>query len=145
MCRLNLLHKEFYINLNEICLCGEHFVCMSRRDMPVYPGDVIICRRSCAESGFRLFAMHFLLHDVTFNIHWWCQAPPCGGKSRRPKCTQTLIMILFLFIKRYSFTLCKELISPNAYLCISTRSVTKLSGNVTRLTATTAILTRMCR
>ena len=54
-------------------------------------------------------------------------------------------MILFLFIKIYCFTLCKELISPNAYLYISTRSVTNLSGNVTRLTATPAILPRMCR
>ena len=54
-------------------------VCMSRRDIPVCPGDVIICRRSCAEPGSGLFAAHFLPHDVTFNINRWCQVPPCGG------------------------------------------------------------------
>ena len=57
-------------------------VCMSRRDMLVYPGDVIICRRSCAEPGSCLFAVHFLPHNVTFNIHRWCQASPCGGNWR---------------------------------------------------------------
>ena len=34
--------------------------------MPVHPGDVIICRQSCAEPGFGLFTMHILPHDVAF-------------------------------------------------------------------------------
>ena len=54
-------------------------VCMSRRDILVCPGDVILCRRSCAEPGSGLFAAHFPPHDVTFSINRWCQVPPCGG------------------------------------------------------------------
>ena len=54
-------------------------VCMSRWDILVCPGDVIICRRPCAEPGSGLFAAHFLPHDVTFSINRWCQVPPCGG------------------------------------------------------------------
>ena len=55
-------------------------VCMSQPDMPVYPGDVIICRRSCAKPDYGLFVAYFLPHVVAFSIHRWCQAPPCGGK-----------------------------------------------------------------
>ena len=51
----------------------------------------------------------------------------------------------FLLITRYCFALCRGLISPNTYLCILSRSVARLSGIVARLTATTAILSRMCR
>ena len=58
------------------------FVCMSRRDMPVHPSDVITCRRSCAEPGSGLFAVHFLPHDATFSIHRCCQAPSCRGNWR---------------------------------------------------------------
>ena len=129
---------------------GE-LVCMSRRDMPVYPGDVIICRRSCAEPGSGLFAVHFLPHDVTFIIHRWCQAPPCGGNWRSYTSRSAGQNALrpwprwFLLITRYCFALCKELISLNSYLCILARSVARLSGIVARLTATTAILSRMCR
>ena len=54
-------------------------VCMSRRDIPVCPGDVIICRRSCAEPGSGLFAAYFLPHDVTLRFNQWCQVPPRGG------------------------------------------------------------------
>ena len=71
-------HSGVYFWVNYPFTLGA-LVCMSRRDMPVYPGDVIICRRSCAEPGSCLFAVHFLPHDVTFSIHRWCQAPPCGG------------------------------------------------------------------
>ena len=51
----------------------------------------------------------------------------------------------FLLIKRYYFILCKELITPNSYLCINNKNVARLSGIVARLTATTAILSRICR
>ena len=61
------------------CVTSGALVCMSRRDIPVCPGDVIICRRSCAEPGFGLFAAHFLPHDVTFSINRWCQVPPGEG------------------------------------------------------------------
>ena len=51
----------------------------------------------------------------------------------------------FLLITRYCFILCKELITPNSYLCIYNKNVARLSGIVARLTATTAFLSRMCR
>ena len=51
----------------------------------------------------------------------------------------------FLLITRYYFILCKELITPNSYLCIYNKNVAGLSGIVARLTATTAILSRICR
>ena len=51
----------------------------------------------------------------------------------------------FLLITRYCFILCNELITPNSYSCIYNKNVARLSGIVTRLTATTAILSRMCR
>ena len=51
----------------------------------------------------------------------------------------------FLLITRYYFILCKELITPNSYLCIYNKNVARLSGIVARLTATTAILSRICR
>ena len=113
---------------------------MSRRGMPVYPGDVIICRRSCAEPWSCLFAVHFLPHDVTFTIYRWCQAPSCGG----PKCTQILTVIIFCW-SRDTTLFCAKLITPNSYLCIYNKNVARLSGIVARLTATTAILSRICR
>ena len=85
-------------------------------------GHVIICRRSCAQSGSGLFASHFLLHDVAFRIHQWCQATPCGGSWRmctsRMSGKNALRPWLFSLITRYCFTLCKELVSPDSYLCI---------------------------
>ena len=75
------------------------FVSMYRWDMPAYPGDVIICRRSCAVPRSGLFATHFLPHDAAFSIHH-------GTASRRklthvyvkivrPKSTHTLPVIIF--------------------------------------------------
>ena len=110
---------------------------MSRRDIPVCPGDVIICRRSCAELGSGLFAPQFLPHDVPFTINWWCQVPPCGGNWRmytsrssacRPKCTQTLTVIFFV-ITRYCFAFCKEWISPNSYLWIYNKNCRQANGD----------------
>ena len=76
-------------------------VCMSRRDMPVYLGDVTICWRSCAEPGSGLFGVHFLPHDVTFSI-LVVASPPLrrnltlvNVKIARPKCTQTLTVMNF--------------------------------------------------
>ena len=93
------------------------------RQLRLMHGDVIICRRSCAEPGSDLFAMHFLPHDVTFSIHRWCQSPLAeeidayrytskseGQNALRPW------PWYFLLITRYCFTLCKEFISPSS-LC----------------------------
>ena len=92
-------------------------VCMSRRDMPVCPGDVIICRWACAEPGSGLFAVHCLPHDVTFSIHRWCQAPPCGGTWRMFTSRSSGQNELRPW-PRYCFILCKHLMSPNSFLCI---------------------------
>ena len=54
-------------------------VCMSRRDMPVYPGDVIICRRSCAEPGSCLFAVHFCSGSAGAFVVALSVALPRGG------------------------------------------------------------------
>ena len=111
-------------------------VCMSRRDIPVCPGDVIICRRSCAEPGFGLFATHFLPHDVTFSINRWCQVPPCGGNwimymSRSPgQMHSQPDRDHFLLIMRYCFTLCKAWISPNSYLCIYNKNCRQANGDI---------------
>ena len=110
-------------------------VCMSRRDIPVCPGDVIICRRSCAEPGSGLFAVHFLPHDVTFSINRWCQVPPCGGnwsmytsRSSGQNALRTWPWS-FLLITRYCFTLSKEWISPNSYLCIYNKNCHQANGD----------------
>ena len=140
----NALNWAYTIKVRvAICLASRDLgalVCMSRRGMPVYPGDVIICRRSCAEPWSCLFAVHFLPHDVTFTIYRWCQAPSCGG----PKCTQILTVIIFCW-SRDTTLFCAKLITPNSYLCIYNKNVARLSGIVARLTATTAILSRICR
>ena len=70
-----------FVQCHKMCLPDLQgaLVCMSRRDMPVCPDDVITCRRSCAEPGSGLFAVHFIPQDVTFSINRWCQVPPCGG------------------------------------------------------------------
>ena len=110
-------------------------VCMSRWDIPVCPGDVIICRRSCAEPGSGLFAAHFLPHDVTFSINRWYQVPPCGGNWLM--CTSRSWGQMhskpdrdhFLLIRRYCFTLCKEWISPNSYLCIYNKNCRQANGD----------------
>ena len=101
-------------------------ISMSRRDIPVCPGDVIICRRSCAEPGSGLFAPQFLPHDVTFTINWWCQVPPCWGNWRmytsrssgRNALRPWPWFFFFFVITRYCFAFCKEWISPNSYLWI---------------------------
>ena len=108
----NLLHMT-----STQCITMGALVCMSRWDMPVCPGDVIICRWSCAEPGSGLFAVHFLPHDVTFSIHRWCQAPPCGGSWRMYTSRSSGQNALKPWL-RYCFTLCKYLMSPNSYLCI---------------------------
>ena len=110
-------------------------VCMSRRDIPVCPGDVIICRRSCAEPGFGLFAAHFLPHDVTFSINRWCQVPPCGGNWSMYTSRSSGQNALrpwpwsFLLITRYCFTLRKEWISPNSFLCIYNKICHQANGD----------------
>ena len=110
-------------------------VCMSRWDIPVCPGDVIICRLSCAEPGSGLFAPQFLPHDVTFNINRWCQVPPCGGNWRMYTSRSSGQNALrpwswfFLLITRYCFALCKEWISPNSYLCIYNKSCRQANGD----------------
>ena len=108
---------------------------MSRRDIPVCSGDVIICRRSCAEPGFGLFAAHFLPHDVTFSINRWCQVPPCrenwtlytsrssGQMHSEPDRDN------FLLITRYCSTLCREWISPKSYLCIYNNNCRQANGD----------------
>ena len=108
---------------------------MSRRDIPVCPGDVIICRRSCAEPGFGLFAAHFLPHDVTFSINRWCQVPPCGGnwnmytpRSSGKNALRTWPWS-FLLITRGCFTLCKEWISLNSFLCIYNKNCHQANGD----------------
>ena len=116
---------------------------MSRRDMPVCPGDVIICRRSCPEPGSGLFAAHFLPHDVTFSIDRWCQVPSCGGKSfirqdRQAKCTQNLTVIIFCW-SRDTVLLCAKREYRQTHIYVFTTRI------VARLIATTAILSRMCR
>ena len=110
-------------------------VCMSRRDIPVCPGDVIIYRRSCAEPGSGLFAVHFLPHDVTFSINRWCQVPPCGGnwsmytsRSSGQNALRTWPWS-FLLIMRYCFTLGKEWISPNSFLCIYNKDCHQANGD----------------
>ena len=110
-------------------------VCMSRRDIPVCPGDVIICRRSCAEPGFGLFAAHFLPHDVTFSINRGCQVPPCGGnwnmytsRSSGQNALRTWPWS-FLSITRCCFTLCKEWISFNSFLCIYNKNCHQANGD----------------
>ena len=65
-------------NLKKYRIDGA-LVCMSRWDMPAYPGDVIICWRSCAVPRSGLFATNFLPHDAAFSIHRRCHAPPRGG------------------------------------------------------------------
>ena len=104
--------------------------------MPVYPGDIIICRRSCAEPGSDLFAVHFLPHDVTFSIHRWSLSPPCGGnwrlytsRSAGQNALRPWPWYFLLLITRYCFTLCKELISPNSYLCIYNKKCRWAIGN----------------
>ena len=104
-------------------------------DIPVCPGDVIICRRSCAEPGSGLFAVHFLPHDVTFSINRWCQVPPCGGNwseyTSRSSGQNTLRTWpwSFLLITRYCFTLSKEWISPNSFLCIYNKNCHQANGD----------------
>ena len=99
------------------------------------PGDVIICRRSCAEPGFGLFAAHFLPHDVTFSINRWCQVPPCGGnwnmytwRSSGQNALRTWPWS-FLLITRYCFTLCKEWKSLNSFLCIYNKNYHQANGD----------------
>ena len=118
---------------------------MSRRDIPVCPSDVMICRRSCAEPGSGLFAAHFLPHDVTFSINRWCQVPPCGENWRmytsRSSCQNALRPwpwsyfvdheILFYFVQRVN-------ISKLIYLCIYNKNCRQANGD-------NAILSRMCR
>ena len=79
----------------------------------------------------------------TSRIHPWCQAPPCGGswhiyiyRDRQPEMHSDPDRDIFSLITGYCFALYKELVSPNSYLYISTRSVGKLSGIVTRLRLT---------
>ena len=110
-------------------------VCMSRRDIPVCPGDVIICRRWCAELGFGLFATHSLPHDVTFSINRWCQVPPCGenwsmhtSRSSGQNALRTWPWS-FLLIMRCCFILCKEWISSNSFLCIYNKNCDQANGN----------------
>ena len=119
-------------------------VCMSRRDIPVCPGDVIICRRSCAEPGFGLFAAHFLPHDVTFSINRWCQVPPCGenwsmytSRSSGQNALRTWPWSFCWSRDTVLFCVKNEYLQTHFYV-FTTRVVT-------RLTATTAILSRMCR
>ena len=110
-------------------------VCMSRRDIPVCPGDVIICRRSCAEPGSGLFVVHFFPHGVTFSINQWCQVPPCGGnwcmytsRSSGQNALRTWPWS-FLLITRYCFTLGKEWISPNSFLYIYNKNCHQANGD----------------
>ena len=108
---------------------------MSRRDIPVCPGDVILCRRSCAEPGSGLFAAHFPPHDVIFSINRWCQVPPCGGNWRMYTSRSSGQNALrtwpwsFLLITRCCFTLWKEWISPNSYLCIYNKNCRQANGD----------------
>ena len=122
-------------HLKWVCVSKGALVCMSRRDIPVCPGDVIICRRSCAEPGFGLFAAHFLPHDVTFSINRWCQVPPCGGnwnmytpRSSGQNALRTWPWS-FLLITRGCFTLCKEWISLNSFLCIYNKNCHQANGD----------------
>ena len=118
-------------------------VCMSRRDIPVCPGDVIICRRSCAEPGSGLFAAHLLPHDVTLGINRWCQVPPaCGGiawrQDRQAKMHSDPDVIIFCWSRDIVlFCAQSEYLQTHVYV-FTTRIVVTL-------TATTAILSRMCR
>ena len=119
-------------------------VCMSRRDVPVCPGDVIICRRSCAEPGSGLFVPQFLPHDVTFTINWWCQVPlaeAIGACIRQDRLAE-----MHSDPDRDFFLLSRDIVLLSAkseYLQIHIYVFT--TRIVARLTATTAILSRMCR
>ena len=123
---------------------------MSRRDMPVYPCDVIISRRSCADPGSDLFAAHFLPHNAVSALTGGARCRLAEeideyiGQDCQAKMHSDPDRDRFSLITSYCFTLYKELVSPNSYLCISTISVAKLSWIVARLTATTSILSRLC-
>ena len=108
---------------------------MSWRDIPVCPGDVIICRRSRADPGTGLFAAHFLPQDVTFSINRWYQVPPCGGNWSMYTSRSSGQMHSepdrghFLLITWYCFTLRKEWISPNSFLCIHNKNCRQANGD----------------
>ena len=80
-------------------------VCMSRWDMPVHPGGVIICRRSCAEPGCCFFAAHFLprfsrtmLLSAFIGGAMWPHAEEnaaCVRHDRQAKMHSDLTMIIF--------------------------------------------------
>ena len=117
---------------------------MSRRDIPVCPGDVIICRRSCAEPGSGLFVAHFLPHDVTFSIIRWCQVPPCGGNWRMYMSRSWGQNALRAWPRTFCWSLDTVLLfAKSEYLHTHIYEFT--TKNVARVTSTTAILSRMCR
>ena len=128
------IHAVIWLNLSNIlyltiyhssgCDIVGALVCMSRRDTPVYPGDVINGRWSGGEPGTCFFVVHFLPHDVNFSIHRCCQAPSRGGKWRMYTSRSSGQHLLrpwpwWLFVDHeILFYFVQELISPNSYLCI---------------------------
>ena len=76
------------------------------------------------QAGFPFVCHAISPHDVTLSIHRWCQAPSCWGNRRmytlrsRAKMHSDPDHDSFPLITRYCFTLRKELVSPNSYLCI---------------------------
>ena len=71
----------------------------------------------------------------TFSINRWCQVPPCGGnwnmytsRSSGQNALRTW-PLSFLLITRCCFTLCKEWISLNSFLCIFNKNCHQANGD----------------
>ena len=95
--------------------------------MPVYPGDVIICRRSCPEPVAGLFAEHFLQHGVVFSIHLRKKIGACIREDRQAKMHSDPV-IVFRWSRDTLSLFCRVIVSPKSCLCIY-RKFTYAIGN----------------
>ena len=119
-------------------------VCMSRRDIPVCPGDVIICRWSCAEPGSGLFAAIFSC---------MMSLPALIGSARCPLAEEIEAYIYVKVVRpnalrTWPWSFCRSrntvlLCAKSDYL--QTHIYVFTTRIIARLTAITAILSRMCR